>query len=256
MSFIDKFLDVTAPLPRKIGRTLKLYKEAEDLSKIKKSELKNHRQDYLKKIKNKEINDDDDIIALKNKIDGLQSEILSLSDYKQEIIEELKYICEWSFLNKIEPIIEEGKKECQGQITLTNPNNNYSTNSFGDSMISKIMTSDFKKISDFNEKNPKNDIKFLEKKTHRKGKKTKAGTELPSNEEVKEIEPGKDVFCICRKQCFGNMIQCDRCKEWYHYECVNIAEGNEPKEQNWYCQFCDTKTKTQKKTKKKKKLNS
>ena len=71
MSFIDKFLDVTAPLPRKIGRTLKLYKEAEDLSKIKKSELKNHRQDYLKKIKNKEINDDDDIIALKNKIGNI-----------------------------------------------------------------------------------------------------------------------------------------------------------------------------------------
>ena len=151
MSFIDKFLDVTAPLPRKIGRTLKLYKEAEVLSKNKKSELKNHRNDYLKKIKDKEINDDD-IITLKNKIDGLQSEILSLSDYKQEIIKELKYICEWSFLNKIEPIIEEGKKECQGQITLTNHNNNYYTNSFGDSMISKIMTTDLKKISEFNEK--------------------------------------------------------------------------------------------------------
>ena len=251
MSFIDKFLDVTAPLPRKIGRTLKLYKEAEVLSKNKKSELKNHRDEYLKKIKDKEINDD--IIALKNKIDGLQSEILSLSDYKQEIIKELKYICEWSFINKIEPIIEEGKKECQGQLALTNSNNNYSINSFGDSMISKTITSDFKKITNLNEKNPKNDKKFLEKKTHRKGKKAKAGTELPSNEEaqnLKEIEPGKDVFCICRKQCFGNMIQCDRCKEWYHYDCVNIVEGNEPKEQNWYCKFCDAKT--QKKTKKKK----
>ena len=41
MNFIDKFLDVTAPLPRKIVRLLKLLKEVEEQSKkLKLKELK------------------------------------------------------------------------------------------------------------------------------------------------------------------------------------------------------------------------
>lgn len=247
MSFIDKFLDVTTPLPRKIIRNLKLYRVVEERSKDRNCKLKNYREEYLKKIKEKEINNHD-IISLKRTIDELQSEILSLSDYKLEIIKELNYIFESSFLNKISPIIEEGKKECQGQLNI--PNNNYSSNSFFDSVNSKKAIDDLKKISELNEKKQKNDIK--ENKKQRKGKKAKAGVESLNNEtqklNLKEAETGQDVFCKCHQHFYGSMIQCDNCGEWFHYGCVGIKEGDEPKE--WYCEYC--KDQSQKKIKRKK----
>ena len=127
MSFIDKFLDTTAPLPREIVRFLKLYRVVEERSKDINTKLKINRENYLQKLKEKENNSD--LILLRNLIDNLYKENLTLSDYKQEILKELSYIFENSFLNKIPPIIEEGQKECQDQIISTN-NGPYGTNSF------------------------------------------------------------------------------------------------------------------------------
>ena len=121
MSFIDKFLDVTTPLPREIVRFLKLYKVVEERSKDLNSNLKNHRDIYLQKLKEKEMKTND-LISLKNIIDNQFKESLTLSDYKLEILKELNYILEFSFLKKIDPIIEEGRKECQEQILSTNLN--------------------------------------------------------------------------------------------------------------------------------------
>lgn len=107
MSFIDKFLDLTTPLPKKIVRLLKLYKVVEERSRDKNIILKKNREKYLQKIKEKEINNDE-IITLKNTIDKQYFETLTLSDYKQELLDELYYILESSFLNKLLPILEEG----------------------------------------------------------------------------------------------------------------------------------------------------
>lgn len=256
MSFIDKFLDVTTPLPRKICRYLKLYIVVEERSKEINKELKTHREEYLKKIKEKEINNND-LISLKNTIDKLYLEILTLSDYKQEILKELNYILESSFLNKIEPIIEEGRKECQEKL-MSNIPNNYDNNSFTNSLFNKTTTNDLKKISDFNEKKPKNDDNKLlgNKKYKSKTKKIASSSEISNegNQNLKGNEDKKDVFCKCHRQSFGLMIQCDNCGEWFHYECVNLVEGYEPKDKEWYCEFCEKKNKNQKKTKKKKKV--
>ncbi len=51
------------------------------------------------------------------------------------------------------------------------------------------------------------------------------------------------------------MIECENCGEWFHYECVKMKEGYEPKE--WYCEDCVEKKpkKTEKQKKKKKSHN-
>ena len=136
MSFIDKFLDVTTPLPREIVRFLKLYKVVEERSKDLNSNLKNHRDIYLQKLKEKEMKTND-LISLKNIIDNQFKESLTLSDYKLEILKELNYILEFSFLKKIDPIIEEGRKECQEQILSNNLNIAYGTTPYANPLYNK-----------------------------------------------------------------------------------------------------------------------
>ena len=76
MSFIDKFLDTTAPLPREIVRFLKLYRVVEERSKDINTKLKTNRENYLQKLKEKENNSD--LILLRNLIDNLYKENLTL----------------------------------------------------------------------------------------------------------------------------------------------------------------------------------
>jgi len=45
---------------------------------------------------------------------------------------------------------------------------------------------------------------------------------------VTVLEEAMSVFCVCRQPDTGDkaMINCDRCKDWFHYDCVGIpAEG-------------------------------
>ena len=260
MSFIDKFLDLTTPLPREIVRFLKLYKVVEERSKELNTEVKNQREIYLQKLKEKENNND--ILSIKNKIDHLYKEILNLSNYKQEILKELKYIFEYSFLNNIKSIIEEGQKECQEQLLSNNNMSTYGTNSFANPYINK-MNDDMKSMSEFTDKKKK-DINFLEKK------KKRPSTLLTSKRRISETgehsddlslhngEKEKEVYCTCKGPCYGKMIECEKCKEWFHLKCVGIEEGQEPDDNDcWFCIKCrESKTKKLEKTKKKKKAHS
>lgn len=255
MSFIDKFLDVTNNLPRKIVRILKLYKFVENLSRDINTDLKKSRVIYLEKIKEKEPKESE-IITIKNSIDKNFKELLTLSDYKKELINELKYILENNFLNKIAPIIEEGKKECQEQIhSASNMNIPYSSN-FINPVYAK-MNSDELSISEFNEKNKKSE-KMLGLKTNRnnrnRNKKIGPGNS-EYNEYSEEIQKNvldgevEKVYCICQKPGYGKMIECDTCKEWFHLDCMGIKEGSEPKD--WSCPSClNGKKKVSKKKKK------
>ena len=256
MSFIDKFLDITTPLPREIVRFLKLYKIVEDRCKQIKINLKRNREQYLQKIKEKEINNND-LNNLKNAIDINYKEILTLSDYKQEILNELKYIFEFSFLNKLNPILEEGKKECKDQLTQNEFNNTFDSNVYTNP-LNKIINDEIKSVSD---KNKKNDINILGRKTKRKVSIKKIDGSIISDEGTKNFEDkeiGKsEVYCICNGPSFGEMIECDNCKNWFHYGCVGIKEGCEPKE--WICGPCKEGQTTLKKTekiKKKKKIHN
>ena len=224
MSFIDKFLDVTNNLPRKIVRILKLYKFVENLSREKNTDLKKLRTQYLNIIKEKDSNNTE-VIRIKNTIDKNFKDILTLSDYKNNLINELKYILENNFLDKIAPIIEDGKKECEEQIASSSNNLPYSSN-FVNPVFTKINSDDLS-ISELNEKNKKSD-KMLGLKTNRnnrnRNKKLNPGNNNEYSEENQKNningEPEK-VYCICKKpdnDFNGPMIECDTCKEWYHFE--------------------------------------
>ena len=108
-TFVNKFLELAEPLPRKLIRHLKLLKEVERISYNLNQSLKERREQYLEKLREKSLKRS---ITLKS-IKSLYKEVLSLSDYKLELIKEIKYILENEFVEKLNPIIEEGKTELE-----------------------------------------------------------------------------------------------------------------------------------------------
>lgn len=46
------------------------------------------------------------------------------------------------------------------------------------------------------------------------------------------VEEEELIYCFCKEGERGNMIQCEVCNEWFHYECVNIKR--KPRG-SWYC---------------------
>ena len=221
-TFVNKFLELAEPLPRKLIRHLKLLKEVERISYNLNQSLKERREQYLEKLREKSLKRS---ITLKS-IKSLYKEVLSLSDYKLELIKEIKYILENEFVEKLNPIIEEGKTELES-------NNK------------KITFEDTSSITTDTEANSK---KFLNKKKNRSVKKSKEREKEKEKEKEKEnihiennvhnhkISDLKDVYCKCKRESYGKMIQCDNpdCGEWFHYECIGLKENYEPKEE-WFC---------------------
>ena len=221
-TFVNKFLELAEPLPRKLIRHLKLLKEVERISYNLNKSLKERREQYLEKLREKSLKRS---ITLKS-IKSLYKEVLSLSDYKLELIKEIKYILENEFVEKLNPIIEEGKTELES-------NNK------------KITFEDTSSITTDTEANSK---KFLNKKKNRSVKKSKEREKEKEKEKEKEnihiennihnhkIRDLKDVYCKCKRESYGKMIQCDNpdCGEWFHYECIGLKENYEPKEE-WFC---------------------
>ena len=221
-TFVNKFLELAEPLPRKLIRHLKLLKEVERISYNLNQSLKERREQYLEKLREKSLKRS---ITLKS-IKSLYKEVLSLSDYKLELIKEIKYILENEFVEKLNPIIEEGKTELES-------NNK------------KITFEDTSSITTDTEANSK---KFLNKKKNRSVKKSKEREKEKQKEKEKEnihiennihnhkIRDLKDVYCKCKRESYGKMIQCDNpdCGEWFHYECIGLKENYEPKEE-WFC---------------------
>ena len=221
-TFVNKFLELAEPLPRKLIRHLKLLKEVERISYNLNQSLKERREQYLEKLREKSLKRS---ITLKS-IKSLYKEVLSLSDYKLELIKEIKYILENEFVEKLNPIIEEGKIELES-------NNK------------KITFEDTSSITTDTEANSK---KFLNKKKNRSVKKSKEREKEKEKEKEKEnihiennihnhkIRDLKDVYCKCKRESYGKMIQCDNpdCGEWFHYECIGLKENYEPKEE-WFC---------------------
>ncbi|KAI5300294.1 hypothetical protein KEM55_008319, partial [Ascosphaera atra] len=53
----------------------------------------------------------------------------------------------------------------------------------------------------------------------------------------------KDVFCLCRQQESGLMIECNICHEWYHGKCLKIARGKVKEDDDYTCPICDWRVK-------------
>ena len=259
MNFVDKFLDLAAPIPRKIVRFLKLLKTVEETSKEKLNNLQKNREKYIQKLKENDLKNHESSLKL---IEKEQKELLNLSDYKLEIIKELNYIIEQSFINKISPIIEEGKKECDNNL-----NGMYGVGNSEKSILNDYLNNtDYnnKKKDDLDSSNATGTTNFLRNKKNRtkslKGKRNNIG--LPpeySDENTQNLQNGEKqkVYCRCKKPSFGDMIECENPKcpngQWFHYSCVEITEGKIPTTE-WYCsKKCQEEAKNLKKKNKRKK---
>ena len=256
MTFVDKFHDLVNQIPRKIVRTTKLLKTVEESSKEKELNLRKKTEKFLQECKGNELKNEAtpllELLEIENK------ELEKLSDYKLKIIEGIKYIVEHSFINGLETIIQEGKKECNNNID--DPLGNTDKNISNDDASSFINN---KKMED-NQSNSAQGS-FLKKKKRRyktlKGKKNNNGIppEYPE-ENTQNLQSGEKqkVYCKCKKPSFGDMIECENPKcpngQWFHYSCVEITEGKEPTDE-WFCsEQCQNEVNDSQK-KKRKKMN-
>ncbi len=61
---------------------------------------------------------------------------------------------------------------------------------------------------------------------------------VPSSPIVEEL-PAK--YCVCGKGERKNgkeMIQCEGCWDWFHFDCVGIEDGADLRGKEWRCQWC------------------
>ncbi|KAL8697280.1 MAG: hypothetical protein Q9224_002396 [Gallowayella concinna] len=58
-----------------------------------------------------------------------------------------------------------------------------------------------------------------------------------------EVEPAREVFCMCRQPEAGLMIECTKCHEWYHGKCLKIARGKVKEDDPYQCPICDWRVK-------------
>ena len=65
------------------------------------------------------------------------------------------------------------------------------------------------------------------KATKTKAKEPKSKSALPETQAaptaVDDSHKNATVYCICRSSDEQNMIMCDKCEEWYHYNCINLS---------------------------------
>ncbi|CAG8574751.1 8449_t:CDS:2 [Paraglomus brasilianum] len=53
-------------------------------------------------------------------------------------------------------------------------------------------------------------------------------------------EGQREVYCLCRKPDDHRiMIQCDKCREWYHLACVKLTKAKADKIRKYYCPVCN-----------------
>ncbi|KAF2280372.1 uncharacterized protein EI97DRAFT_455271 [Westerdykella ornata] len=72
-----------------------------------------------------------------------------------------------------------------------------------------------------------------------KNKKKKKADEQAN--EVDDIDPNEERYCICDDVSYGEMISCDNhCeREWFHLECVGMTSNDIPaRRAKWYCPDC------------------
>ena len=56
------------------------------------------------------------------------------------------------------------------------------------------------------------------------------------------ITPSFNIYCICRLPEEGKMIECEKCLEWFHKDCVHTIPSNwrKSKKRSWFCDKCIT----------------
>ena len=236
MNCIEKFLQIVNPIPKEFVRYLKLLRNVEENYINLKNKLKKSREKYLENLKSNFCENSES--NLLQGIENYNKELLNLSDYKLEIIKELKYIIDSSFLNKLSPITEEANKELKN----INGGKNFSNKKILDGIFFDFKNNTNREKDDIDTTSASSS-QFLGKKKRRNKSSQKMSQNLTikCSEEIKYFKNGEGVkYCKCKRNCFGKMIECDNpnCEkgQWFHLSCVNIKEGEEPDPSSkWFC---------------------
>ena len=77
-------------------------------------------------------------------------------------------------------------------------------------------------------------IKCFQKKEMQPFPLTRAAPRSQSYFPFREIE----LFCSCQMpETYGDMIECDKCGDWYHMDCVGL-KSPPPEQEQWNCSKC------------------
>eukprot|EP00026_Physarum_polycephalum_P001860 Phypoly_transcript_01863.p1 GENE.Phypoly_transcript_01863~~Phypoly_transcript_01863.p1 ORF type:complete len:975 (+),score=155.41 Phypoly_transcript_01863:99-3023(+) len=68
--------------------------------------------------------------------------------------------------------------------------------------------------------------------------KQKKRVQFSDQHSTENNEHKSKTFCVCQKAASGFMLQCDRCKEWYHGSCVKIESGDVSDNTEFVCVMC------------------
>jgi hypothetical protein len=49
------------------------------------------------------------------------------------------------------------------------------------------------------------------------------------------------TYCLCRQAYHGQMVGCDTCEEWYHFQCVGLSSTQAEKCAKYVCIRCSLK---------------
>eukprot|EP00051_Salpingoeca_urceolata_P017490 m.238458 g.238458 ORF g.238458 m.238458 type:complete len:478 (-) comp18968_c0_seq2:287-1720(-) len=86
------------------------------------------------------------------------------------------------------------------------------------------------------------------RRRHSKRRRNSAHTDDNDNDEDDasdgsdaSVEDPDAVYCLCRTNREGQMIQCDSCCEWFHLDCVGVSQEEAKARQTYSCPNCARK---------------
>lgn len=58
------------------------------------------------------------------------------------------------------------------------------------------------------------------------------------------LNSNEDRYCVCRQMHEGNMVECENCKQWFHFNCIGyVSNGGQDDSSKYVCPLCDYENK-------------
>ncbi|KAL1918751.1 uncharacterized protein VTP21DRAFT_2773 [Calcarisporiella thermophila] len=121
---------------------------------------------------------------------------------------------------------------------------NSDTNSKVDNSLNADLNHELQHVQqDINVQQPRRQPSRRAKSKIQQTQETSDVEEEPENDEDedKDIDDSEILYCICKKPDTGKfMIQCDKCDEWYHGQCVGVTKRQSKEMDVWHCFNCES----------------
>lgn len=54
------------------------------------------------------------------------------------------------------------------------------------------------------------------------------------------LNSNEERYCVCRQMHEGNMVECENCKQWFHFNCIGyVDDGSQGDNSKYVCPLCD-----------------